>query len=198
MMPWRQESIRRILVSTKCLADSWEYRDGREKGLSDPFHANNPAMHYLLPHNFNFTVCKIHMYKMHVVMNGVRLDFSATLSQAATHSKVPVSHLRTFRLHVKSTPQIGYNRCNSRLTKQIVVQSAQNQSEPRDQPSAANTSVTTILGRFTLPVVLSLVRNLIDSNARCVIHCLFAFELVRVFKRAGLLSFCPLISICIL
>lgn len=169
-----------------------------EKGLSDRFQANNPAMPRFLLQIFDFTVYKIHIHTMHAVMNGLRLDFSATLSQAASQRVVSVSHLRTFRLYVNLTPQIGYNRGNSRVTKQIIVRSAQNQGEPRDQPSAANINVAAILGRFTLPVVLSLVRNLIVSNPRCVIHCLFAYELVRVFKQGGLLSFGPLISMFIM
>lgn len=105
-------------------------------------------------------------------MNGMRLDFSATMSQVGCQRMVPVSPPRPFRLRVNSTQNLGSIIGNSRVVKQIAVQSAINRREPRDLSSEANTHVAAILGRFTLPVVLSLVCILYRMQDVVCIACL--------------------------
>lgn len=115
---------------------------------------------------------QVHTKTMQAVMKGMRLDFSATMSRVGCQRVVPVSPTRPFRLRVNSTQHLGSIIVNSRVVKQIAVQSAKNRREPRDLSSEASTHVAAILGRFTLPVVISLVCTYYRMQDMVCIACL--------------------------
>lgn len=146
-------------------------------------------MHLSLPYIIITSIFYTNIYTIHAVMNRLRLDFSASLSQVGSQGAVPVSHMHAFRLRVNSTHGLEYKIGNSRVIRQITAQSAPNQVGTRDQPSAANVNVAAIVGRFTLPVVLSLVCNSDTLSPRCLMHCLFGRALVRVSNGRVLFPF---------
>lgn len=142
------------------LAEQTSLFSGRDfgQGLSDQ------EMQYklLIPlqrhYSLMFVVFGSCTNKMQSAMIGLRPGVSATLSRDGLYRVLPASTKGTFRVCVKSTLKIGVKIFNPNASKHMEYQCGPYPQETIDLPSAAYVNVAAILGRFALPVALSLVR----------------------------------------